>query len=83
MITTLKPTTGQHPHTRSVAASEAPMTTPTTGAVPESGSNRGLPYALGALLGLLVVLALAVWAYLMLSGGDYSGAIDLTQVLAR
>jgi O-antigen/teichoic acid export membrane protein len=33
-------------------------------------------------LGLLVVIALAVWAYLMLSGGDYSGAVDLTQVLA-
>jgi hypothetical protein len=31
----------------------------------------------------LVVLALAVWAYLMLSGGDYSGVIDLTQEIAR
>jgi hypothetical protein len=82
MITNLKPTTGQHPHTRGVAASVSPMTASTVGSVPESRSNGGLPYAIGALLGLLVVLALAVWAYLMLSGGDYSGAIDLTQTLA-
>lgn len=83
MITTVKPTTGQDLHTTGVAASLAPMTAPTARAVPESRSNRGLPYAIGALLGLLVVLALAVWAYLMLSGGDYSGAIDLTQALPR
>jgi hypothetical protein len=83
MITTVKPTTGQDLHTAGVAASVAPMTASTARAVPESRSNRGLPYAIGALLGLLVVLALAVWAYLLLSGGDYSGAIDLTQALPR
>jgi hypothetical protein len=82
MITTLKPTTGQHLHTTGIAASAAPMTASTARAVPERRINSGLPYAIGALLGLLVVIALAVWAYLMLSGGDYSGAVDLTQVLA-
>jgi hypothetical protein len=58
------------------------MTTATAREVPESRSNQGLPFAIGALLGLLVVLALAVWAYLMLSGADYSGVIDLTQAFA-
>jgi hypothetical protein len=59
------------------------MTAATTREVPESRSNQGLPFVIGALLGLLVVLALAVWAYLMLSGADYSGVIDLTQAFAR
>lgn len=83
MITIVKPTTGQDLHTTGVAASVVPVTASTARAVPESRSNRGLPYAIGALLGLLVVLALVAWAYLMLSGGDYSGAIDLTQALPR
>ncbi len=50
---------------------------------PESRSKQRLPFVIGALLGLLVVLALAAWAYLMLSGADYSGVIDLTQEFAR
>ena len=80
MIATLKPTTGRHLH-----GAGASSVAPTTAAkeVPESGSNQGLPFVIGALLGLIVVLALAVWAYLMLSGGDYSGVIDLTQEFAR
>jgi threonine/homoserine/homoserine lactone efflux protein len=82
MITTLKPTTGRHLHATG-ASSVAPMTAATAREVPGSGSNQGLPFVIGALLGLLVVLALAVWAYLMLSGGDYSGVIDLTQEFAR
>ena len=82
MITTLKPTTGRHLHGAG-ASSEAPTTAASAREVPESGSKQGLPFVIGALLGLLVVLALAVWAYLMLSGGDYSGVIDLTQEFAR
>jgi len=82
MITTLKPTTGRHLHATG-ASSVAPMTAATVREVPESRSNQGLPFVIGALLGLLVVLALAVWAYLMLSGADYSGVIDLTQAFAR
>ena len=82
MITTLKPTTGRHLHDTG-ASSVAPMAAATAKEVPESRSNQGLPFVIGALLGLLVVLALAVWAYLMLSSGDYSGVIDLTQEFAR
>jgi hypothetical protein len=82
MITTLKPTTGLHLHATG-ASSVAPTRAATAREVPESRSNQGLPFVIGALLGLLVVLALAVWAYLMLSGGDYSGVIDLTQEFAR
>ena len=82
MITTLKPTTGRHLHDTG-ASSGDPMAAATAREVPESGSNQGLPFVIGALLGLLVVLALAVWAYLMLRSGNYSGVIDLTQEFAR
>jgi len=82
MITTLKPSTGRHLHT-SGASSVAPMPAATVRDVPQSGSNQGRPFVIGAVLGLLVVPALAVWAYLMLSGGDYSGVIELTQRFAR
>ena len=81
MITTLKPNTEQHVH-KGVGAPVAPMTASTTREVPEVRSSEGLPIAIGVLLGLLVVLALAVWAYQLLSGGDYSGVIDLTRSLA-
>jgi hypothetical protein len=83
MITTLKPTSGQPLHTTGFAASAAPMAASTATTVPESRSNRVLPYAIGALLGLLVVLALAAWAYLLLRSGDYSGAVDLMQPIER
>ena len=61
MITTLKPSTGRHLHT-SGASSVAPMPAATVRDVPQSGSNQGRPFVFGAVLGLLVVLALAVWA---------------------
>jgi cobalamin biosynthesis Mg chelatase CobN len=82
MITTLKPTTGRHVDATGLS-SGAPMAAATTREVAQRGSNKALPFVIGALLGLLVVLALAVWAYLMLRGGDYSGVIDLTQEFAR
>ena len=82
MITTLPPTTEEEAaRAGSIRAGVAPTTDPTASAVPEPADLPLLPYAVGALLGLLVVLALAGWAYLALSGGDYSGVIDLSHVI--
>jgi hypothetical protein len=82
MITTLKPTTEQRLHATGVGASVAPMTASTAREVSEGRGSEGLPIAIGVLVGLLVVLAVAVWAYLVLSDADYSGVIDLTRSLA-
>lgn len=82
MITTLKPTTELPLHATSVGAPVAPMAASTVRELPE-GRSSDAPRAIGVLLGLLVVLALAAWAYLMLRSGDYSGIIDLTGSIAR
>jgi hypothetical protein len=81
MISTLKPTAEQRPLAAGVDVSAASMTTSTASVGPE-GRSEGVEFAIGALVGLLVVLALAVWAYLILSDGDYSGVVDLTRSLA-
>lgn len=83
MITTLKPAARQHLHDAVVAPSEVPLTAGTFREVPDARSHQGLPFAIGALLALVVVLALAVWAYLVLTGGDYSGVIDLTRSVGQ
>ncbi len=82
MITTL-PTPTEHATRASVTSTVAARPAPDSAAavVPGTGERPWLPYALGVLLGLLVVLALAAWALLMLNGADYSGVVDLSQVI--
>ena len=81
MITTLPPTTAEVARGGTIRTVAAPGTDSTAIAVVDTTDRPWLPYAIGALLGMLVVLALAVWMYLTLNGGDYSGVIDLSQAI--
>jgi hypothetical protein len=81
MITTLPRTTEEAPPAGAIRSIAAPTTNRAALAVPQARDHPWLPYAIGALLGLVVVLALAAWAFLLLSGGDYSDVIDLSQVI--
>lgn len=79
MITTLDVTHHQPLHTTVVPEPVGSNAR----AVPEVRGHDRMPYALGVLLGLIVVLVLAVWAYLQLSNADYASVVDLTRSLAR
>lgn len=72
MITTLPPTT---------SSTSGVPTHPAAHGVPASQDHPWLPYALGALIGLLVVLTLAAWAYLTLSNVDFTGVVDLSRAI--
>ncbi len=56
-------------------------TDPAAHAVPAAPNHPWLPYALGALIGLLVVLILAAWGYLALSDADFTGIVDLSRAI--
>jgi hypothetical protein len=81
MITTMPPTTGQAPYVGTIQERTAPGTGPTGVVVPVTRDRPWLPYLIGGLLGLLVILACAAWAFLVLTSGDYSGVIDVSQVI--
>lgn len=76
MITTLD----QAPRPLPVAVpAQSPAST--AWAVPAERSDGWAPYAIGVLLGLLLILALLGWAFALASSGDYSHIIDLGQSL--
>ena len=77
MITTLK----QTPHPLPVAVTPQPPG-PTAWTMPEDRSDGWAPFAIGVLLGLLLILALAAWGYLVASSGDYAHIVDLTRSIA-
>jgi hypothetical protein len=59
-----------------------------TGSTPRTDGTQlrdrpWVPYVIGALLGLVVVLGVAVWAYVVLGAGDYSHAVDIWLPIPR
>ncbi|HSO03358.1 MAG TPA: hypothetical protein VLQ92_02675 [Candidatus Limnocylindrales bacterium] len=80
MITTLPPT--EEAARTATASSSAAVPTGSRGlAVPATPDHPWLPYALGALIGLLIVLILAAWGYLALSDADFTGIVDLSRAV--